>query len=72
MSSKNENQQLLEMLHDESASPRDRCDMLLFAAAEKGLDYRGAVTQVIEEADKGRKLEKKYQSQGESTVASLV
>ena len=35
----------LEMLRDESASPQDRGDMLLYAPREDGLDHRETLLQ---------------------------
>ena len=64
------NESISKMLCDGSIPAKDRGDMLLFQAAECGLDFRPAVQALIEEADEGRKFKAKYEEQPDATLVT--
>ena len=59
-----------KMLSDRSIPAQDRGDMLLFQAAENGLDCRSAVSALIEEADEGRELKAKHGQQSDAILVT--
>jgi ATP-dependent 26S proteasome regulatory subunit len=63
-------QNLSQMLRDESMSPQDRGDMLLYALNENGLDHRSAVQQLVTEADLGRSMDALLNNQSRRSLAS--
>lgn len=63
-------QNLAELLRDESMSPQDRGDMLLYALNENGLDHRSAVHQLVTEADLGRSMDHMLNNQPRRSLAS--
>ena len=62
--------QLADMIRDESLSPQDRGDMLLYTLTDEGLDHREVLRQLLAEADLGRALRERMESMTRSTLAS--
>jgi ATP-dependent 26S proteasome regulatory subunit len=59
MSKSDESKKLLDAMRSSHVPPEARADMLIYATASAGLDYRPAVAELIKEADEGRKLQAK-------------